>query len=252
MNIPDTVRWHIKEKEKEKTSKAEALYISQVIKLFQRKLKEKYSSILDVACGNGRLHPFLRKLGFEVFGIDNSKELIQEAQRKYIKFQEYYKVADMRKFNFKRKFDVALSWFTSFGYFKDKDNLTVLKNVSKLLRKNGLFLLEIPNAPTIISQIRSFHSSVLKQDNFIEIVYYKLVKIKNQIFLIFDQNFYLLRGKDLKFLKREVRKVRLYSLKEIAKLLSKAKFKMIKVLESMSLKQANEKTTRILIIAQKI
>jgi 2-polyprenyl-3-methyl-5-hydroxy-6-metoxy-1,4-benzoquinol methylase len=46
----------------------EGYYISRVIRLFERKLKEDYSSILDVACGNGRLHSFLRKNGFDVFG----------------------------------------------------------------------------------------------------------------------------------------------------------------------------------------
>jgi SAM-dependent methyltransferase len=80
-HLPDKVRWHIKEREK--TSKEEAVYISQVIDFFRKKLNEKYSSILDVACGNGRLHPYLRKFGFEVFGIDSSKELIKEAQRPY-------------------------------------------------------------------------------------------------------------------------------------------------------------------------
>jgi 2-polyprenyl-3-methyl-5-hydroxy-6-metoxy-1,4-benzoquinol methylase len=62
-DLPDDVRWHIKEREK--TSKEEAVYISQVINFFRKKLNEKYSSILDVACGNGRLHPYLRNLGLK-------------------------------------------------------------------------------------------------------------------------------------------------------------------------------------------
>jgi hypothetical protein len=55
----------------------------------------------------------------------------------------------------------------------------------------------------------------------------------------------------LRFLKREKRKVRLYSLREINKLLEWANFKIIKVFDSMSFKQINEKTRQMLIVAQK-
>jgi hypothetical protein len=41
-DLPDDVRWHIKEREK--TSKEEATYISLAIKLFQRKLKISLNS----------------------------------------------------------------------------------------------------------------------------------------------------------------------------------------------------------------
>jgi SAM-dependent methyltransferase len=199
--LPDVVRWHIRVKEK--TSKNEALYIARIIKLFQRKLKKKHLSILDVACGNGRLHPFLRKKGFEVFGIDSSKELIEEARKKYPKFYDCYYQAEMRKFDLKRKFDVALSWFTSFGYFGDKENLRALKNISKHLRKNSLFLLDIPNGPLRINHLQSNPNFVLRQDNFVEIVDNRLAKIGNQIFWILKQSFYLKKGKDLKFLKKK-------------------------------------------------
>jgi SAM-dependent methyltransferase len=61
----------------------------------------------------------------------------------------------MRKFDLKREFDVALSWFTSFGYFEDKENLIVLKNINKHLREKGLLLLDIPNASVRMKEIQS-------------------------------------------------------------------------------------------------
>ncbi len=248
-HLPDAVRWHIKERER--TSKKEALYISQVIRSFQRKLKKKYTSILDVACGNGRLHPFLRRQGFQVFGIDNSKELIKEVRKKYPRFYDEYKRTDIRKFDLKNKFDVALSWFTSFGYFGDKENLDVLKNVRRHLQKDGLFLLDIPNGPVRINQLRSDPTYISTTGNFVEIVGNKPVRIKNQTFWDLEQTFYLKEGKDLKFLKRETRKIRIYSVPEITKLLDKAGFKVVQILNSMSLKQVDEKTRQMFVVAQK-
>jgi len=248
-HLPDKVRWHIKDREK--TSKEEAVYISQVINFFRKKLNEKYSSILDVACGNGRLHPYLRKFGFEVFGIDSSKELIKEAQRKFPKYSQNYKQADMRNFDLKKKFDIALSWFTSFGYFKDKENILVLKNINKHLREKGLLLLEIPNAPVRVKEIQLHPDFVLKQGIFLEIINNKIEKIGRQKFWILKQTFYLKKGKDFKFFKKETRKVRVYSLQEITELLKKANFKIVKVLDSMSFNSINEKTRQMLVVAQK-
>jgi len=248
-HLPDKVRWHIKEREK--TSKEEAIYISQVINFLQKKLNEKYFSILDVACGNGRLHPYLRKFGFKVFGIDSSKELIKEARRKFPKYSQNYKQADMRNFDLKKKFDIALSWFTSFGYFKDKENILVLKNINKHLREKGLLLLEIPNAPVRVKEIQLHPDFVLKQGIFLEIINNKIEKIGRQKFWILKQTFYLKKGKDFKFFKKETRKVRLYSLKEITRLLKKTNFKIVKVLDSMSFNSINEKTRQMLVVAQK-
>jgi len=257
-HLPDKVRWHIKEREK--TSKEEAVYISQVIDFFRKKLKEKYRSILDVACGNGRLHPFLRKFGFEVFGVDSSQELIEEARRRFPNYAKNYIIADMRKFDLKREFDVALSWFTSFGYFEDKENLIVFKNTNKHLREKGLLLLDIPNAPVRMKEIQSHPIFLLRQGNFLEIVENKIENSGKQKFWVLKQTFYVIERKSfptrmnvllLKFLRKEKRRVRLYSLQEITELLKRANFKVIKVFDSMSFNSINEKTRQMLVVAQK-
>jgi SAM-dependent methyltransferase len=157
----------------------------------------------------------------------------------------------MRNFDLKKKFDIALSWFTSFGYFEDKENLIVLKNINKHLREKGLLLLDIPNASVRTKEIQSHPIFLLKQGNFLEIVNNKIEKIGRQKFWILKQTFYLKRGKDFKFFKKETRKVRVYSLQEITELLKKANFKIVKVLDSMSFNSINEKTRQMLVVAQK-
>ena len=46
--LSDSIRWHIKSREKE--SEKEAKYIAKIIKIFESKFKEKYRLVLDVCC----------------------------------------------------------------------------------------------------------------------------------------------------------------------------------------------------------
>jgi SAM-dependent methyltransferase len=246
--IPDYIRWHIFYRKKH--SKEEANYITKTIRKF---LKKRNISILDVACGNGRLHPFLRKAEFDVYGIDNSKELIEEAKRKYKKFADKYFVADMRNFELDKKFDVALSWFTSFGYFNDKENFVVLKNINKHLNNKGILLLDIPNRIVKFDEIQRVKSYVLTTQKFFEIVFNKWEKKGREIFWILDQNFYLKKGRDLHFVKRVKSKVRAYSLNEIKNLLKRSKFKILRIFASKSFENFDEKKhNQMFIVAKKV
>jgi hypothetical protein len=101
---------------------------------------------------------------------------------------------------------------------------------------------------------------LLKQGNFLEIVDNKIERIGKQKFWVLKQTFYVRERKSfptrmnvflLKFLKKEKRRVRLYSLQEISKLLERANFKIIRVFNSMSFKPINKRTRQMLIVAQK-
>ncbi|MCD6457372.1 MAG: class I SAM-dependent methyltransferase [Thermoproteales archaeon] len=79
----------------------------------------------------GRHHKFLRENGFEIYGVDSSRELIRLAKEKNKNFENFYKVGDMRRIDYSAEFDVVLNWYTSFGYFSDKENKLVLENIYK-------------------------------------------------------------------------------------------------------------------------
>ncbi len=51
------------------------------LKLLQRCIENNYSSILDVCCGTGRQLKMLRKLGFQVKGVDLSDEMLKVSQK---------------------------------------------------------------------------------------------------------------------------------------------------------------------------
>ena len=77
--------------------------------------------ILDLACGKGRHSKYLYKQGFDVTGVDLSKESIDYAKQ-YQKPRLHFQVHDMC-LPYPQQFDAVFNLFTSFGYFeKEEDN----------------------------------------------------------------------------------------------------------------------------------
>src|SRR5690349_15233529 len=68
------------------------------------------STILELGCGTGNHAKFLSAAGFHITGVEKSEEMVSLAKGKAIENFEPV-VSDIRSFNLKRKFDVALSLF---------------------------------------------------------------------------------------------------------------------------------------------
>ncbi|MGI6456739.1 MAG: class I SAM-dependent methyltransferase [bacterium] len=106
--------------------------------------------ILDMGCGNGRHCRGFNQQGFcNVIGVDYSFPLLKNA----LSYQQssLFVRADMRFLPFPDQFfDVSVSYFTSFGYFKTNvENLQVLHEMSRVLKTGGWFLMDYLN-PTYI------------------------------------------------------------------------------------------------------
>lgn len=101
--------------------------------------------VLDIGCGQGRHLRILEDLGCEAYGIDLSRALLAEARR--LSPGESVAQADMRDLPFRNEiFDLALSLFTTFGYFNtDDENARVLLETGRVLRREGQLLLDYLN-----------------------------------------------------------------------------------------------------------
>ena len=109
-------------------------------------------SILDLACGKGRHSIFLNSLGYNVTGLDLSKNNIDHAKT-YQTNSLFFEVHDMRN-TYKTKFEVVLNLFTSFGYFEnDVDNLKVIETIKTSLKQNGIGVIDYMNSPVIIENL---------------------------------------------------------------------------------------------------
>ncbi|ACK41600.1 MULTISPECIES: class I SAM-dependent methyltransferase [Dictyoglomus] len=108
--------------------------------------------ILDMACGYGRHANRLALYGHEVVGVDISEKFLEMAMKEAEKLNVNvrYVLKDIREIDFEEEFDVVISMFTSFGYYEDEDNLKILKNVAKALKRGGKFLLDLSNRDFIL------------------------------------------------------------------------------------------------------
>lgn len=113
----------------------------------------KGTKCLDLACGKGRHSLFLNKHGLDVTGLDlsiNSIESAKSMENDSLKFD----VHDMRDVYQGEKFDAIFNLFTSFGYFdSNKDNLKVLNSVHKMLKNNGLLIIDFMNVKKTIDNL---------------------------------------------------------------------------------------------------
>jgi SAM-dependent methyltransferase len=104
------------------------------------------ASILDLCCGPGRHSLQLARAGFSVTGVDRTKTYLAKARKQAKKegLNIEFIRDDMRSFCRPNAFDVAINLYTSFGYFEDvKDDKKTATNVSRSLKDNGVFLMQL-------------------------------------------------------------------------------------------------------------
>lgn len=99
--------------------------------------------ILDVPCGYGRHSAALARRGFQVVGVDLSRAMIAEARRRWREVPNLrFILKDMRRLKFDGNFDAVVNMYTSFGYFSPRENVAVLRRLTRALRPGGLLLID--------------------------------------------------------------------------------------------------------------
>lgn len=138
-------------------------FIDNIIQFIQPSPKAR---IMDLACGKGRHSIYLNSKGFNVVGVDLSKNSILEANKSKNANLHFYEM-DMRALTCDEPFDLILNMFTSFGYFKNKsENLEVLQGVNSILQPNGIVVIDFLNASTVINKLVSEEVKEIDQIHF--------------------------------------------------------------------------------------
>lgn len=106
--------------------------------------------ILDLACGYGRHSLLLAQKGFDVTGVDITKDYIDDAIKNATeqKLNARFIQDDIRNVNFENEFDVVLSLADgAIGYLEtDEENLKIFDVISRALKHGGKHFMDVCNA----------------------------------------------------------------------------------------------------------
>lgn len=207
----------------------------------------KKAKILDLACGQGRHSVELARKGYQITGLDLNKNLLNLAKKSAKKKRVGLRLiqSDMRKIPSENEFDAVISMFTYFGYFKkERENLKVLREVFKVLKPGGLFLLDLMNKKWVLQEYLGKTWQEIKKSYILE-----------------DRSFDRRRKNYLNKIliitaKKEIRKtftlVRLYDSFEIKKKLEKIGFLVLKFYGDYNgNKFSPQKSPRMIILTKK-
>lgn len=115
---------------------------------------EPGAKVLDAACGKGRHAKTLAKLGFDVSGIDLSKQSIDDAKKSNCSNLRF-DVWDIREPYHPNSFGYVFNLFSSFGYFEtDEDDLQVLRAFHEELFSGGTLVIDFFNSEKVVKEIK--------------------------------------------------------------------------------------------------
>jgi len=183
----------------------------------------KKDKILDLACGHGRHTIELKKKGFNVDGLDFSSYLLkiakEHAEQENLQINFYKQ--DIHNISLKTKYDKIFLFFSEFGLF---DAEKVLKNITKILKPNGLFLLDCDNVFRLIQYLIK-HPKAPYSFDFVNM--------------------------QLKEKKRNIRGVRYYTVPELKKFFESNKMKITSIYGNYTKESLNINSKRIILIGRK-
>jgi SAM-dependent methyltransferase len=134
-------------------------FIEQVFKNSAIQIKE----ILDLGCGTGLHDKELSNRGYNITGMDLSKEMIDIAQtnNKNIEFI----VGDMTNFNLNKKFDSIICMFSSIGYLTENNQIEdFFSCVKNHLNEKGTLIIDCWNGLGVMREVPSEREKIVETE----------------------------------------------------------------------------------------
>lgn len=230
---------------KNKGYKEEAYYISECIKRYFPNAR----TILELGSGTGGHGLILQRIGFEIYGLENSKSMVEEAIRLGFPCEQ----ADIVNIEMNRKFDTVISLFHVISYINENRSLEkVFRNASNHLEPGGLFIFDVWYSPAVyyqkpevrikkveneeVSVIRMAEPVMQTNKNVVDVNYTILVKDKKSNTWIDFQ---------------EKHSMRHFSIPEIEFLAEISGFKLLKAEEFLTGNEPSERTWGVNFILMK-
>jgi len=221
--------------------KKNSIFYKNYVSLINKTITENFienPKILDIACGTGTLIKGL-KINLKsqkciIEGVDSSKEILSIAKNKNKKIKFYNQ--NYTSLNTHKKYNIILSTFDSINYITTIKKLeTSFKKMFLHLEDKGVFIFDF-NTP-----YKKINSSFAKKNiTFIN-------RIKNNFWIA---EIYIKEGDTVY---KEKHLERLYSFKEIEKILKKSGFEIKEIYQDFKkIKKTQTKNcSRLIIVAKK-
>jgi|Deesub1362B_J571_1020462.scaffolds.fasta_scaffold00003_562 SAM-dependent methyltransferase len=227
--------------EEEERNRREAEFIAKALNIKPGEL------VLDLACGYGRHALILSQMGYRVVGLDLSDTLLEiamnTAKAKNIPEDVLRFVkGDMRSLPWREEFDGIYCFYTSFGYFSHQENIEVLSEVNKSLKRDRWFLLDIWNRERMIREFRERYwyesgGYLVLEDRKLDLT--EMEMRERRIFI-----------KGNKQIERQI-KIKFYSAREIIEMLKTTGFKEIKLYGDYKFSKYDINSPRMVVVARK-
>ncbi len=225
-------------------------------KAIEKLLKEQdVKNILDMTCGTGSQVFYLNEHGYKVTGSDFSPELLNIARKKAKEQNLNLEFIDGDMCFLKvGSFDAVITMFNAIGHLSKEDFAKAIKNISKNLSKNGIYIFDIFNLNAMtneaVEDLRMDQKFEVDGDKIHQIQYSKLDR-KNAILTSYDN--YKIKDKSGKT--KEINNsfsLQIYTSKELKEILERNGFKILKFSDIYGKEFIEDKSLNILIVAQKI
>ncbi|MBU4511815.1 class I SAM-dependent methyltransferase [Patescibacteria group bacterium] len=189
---------------KQKYYGASLEHLPEIVKIFKN---ANVKRVLDLGCGGGKHLFYLAKNGFEVYGVDLSKEAINTAKKQFRdhKLKGKFIVGSFgKKFPYKNDFFDAVISIRALNQGTDKDINKAVIELTRVLKPGGLVFITVQKAPSprlalrkARHQVKTINSLPVKMIN--SVSYVPLVGLeKAVIHYIFTKSLLTKKFKDFK------------------------------------------------------
>ena len=202
------------------------------------------AKILDLCCGNGRHAIELKKLGYDVLGVDLSSDLLDIARSKASENDLDLKLyrCDMREIPYEDEFDLIVQFFTSFGYFEtDAENQKVLSAISKALKKEGQFMIDYMNPDYVASNLVEKDEKQVSDD--IKLIQERWIENSRV-----NKKITMIRNGETSYYNESVR---MYALQEIKAMLDQVGLRLVHTYGDFDGSEYNKDSPRMILIGNK-
>ncbi|MFH7245463.1 MAG: class I SAM-dependent DNA methyltransferase [Spirulina sp.] len=168
----------------DKDYQAEANFVISLVNAHAPKAK----TILELGCGTGRHAEYFVDVGYQVWGVEKSPEMIAQCQKRWLQLPKDKQQAfnpvegDLRLINLDQKFDVVIALFHVISYqTANQDIRRAFDNVRNHLKPGGLFIFDFWYGPAVLSEKPEIRVKRLENDRL------KVIRIAESN-LLFNEN----------------------------------------------------------------